>query len=861
MKRRGNLLLYLCLGILFALSATSIALASFDTFDVMWHDTEYARPPFRLGDANWGAVALQPEADAAGMKLGDAVLAVNGRAIDGFVVYYAMLRGARAGDRLNVRVQSPGTTTVRDLTIEMRPYRDPATPAPGVDDYVRLGLQVVVLPVACTALGCWVAAVRIRDRSAWLVLLVLLSFPAYVSAPGFALAGPIGPPLAAFGAFRSQVLPLAIMLFGIAFPTRLTLDRRLPWLKWPIAGYLLLVVTLVSIDVALWMHHLYWSRRLMQAPIQLLTGVEGDFGGFVSMLAMLVGAGALGWKALTATNPDARRRLILLFFGAAPGIAALLIILIAIRLDYPIPTWSVLPLIAMMLTFPLAMAYVIVVHRAMDVRVVIRQGLQYMLARGGIRAMQIALFAIISIAAAAYLSRGVGPGRVALVVGALVTIVAISRRFADRLRGWVDRRFFREAYEADAILSDLAQRVRTIVETGPLLETVGTRIAESLHVQTIVILLEQDNAFRPAYARGWPALPTVELRAHGASVERLRAHHHVVVDLENAPSWTQNADEDERSALQHLKSELLLPLALNQKLLGIMSLGPKQSEEPYSPTDIRLLDSVATHTGLALENGRLTETIKKEVAAREKQKREMEIAHEVQQRLFPQDYPAVDGIDYAGSCRPALGVGGDYYDFIHRSKSLGIAIGDVSGKGVPAALLMATLRAFLRGQTLQPHADLGEVMANLNTLVFESSASNRYATFFYAELDCASRTLTYVNAGHNAPMIFRESDGGATVLRLDCGGPVIGLMEDCSYQQARVTLEPGDLLVAYTDGISEAMNADDEEWGEDRLMDAVRASRDAPAGSLIATILQAADAFVAGAPQHDDMTTLIVRIQ
>ena len=864
MKLRSNLLLYVCLGILLALSATSIALTTFDTFDVMRHDTEYARPPFRLGDANWGAVALQPEADAAGMKFGDAVLAVNGRAIDGFVVYYGMLRGARAGDRLRVRVQTPGTTTVRDLTIDMRPYRDPATPAPGVDDYVQLVLQVVVLPVACTALAFWVAAVRIRDRSAWLFLILLLSFPAYVSAPHavFALLGPIGPPLAAFVAFRSQVLPLAVMLFGIAFPTRLTLDRRFPWLKWIIAGYLLVVVALVSVDVALWMHHLDWSRRLMQAPIQWLTGVEGDFGGFVGMLAMLVGVGSLGWKALTATNPDSRRRLILLFFGAAPGIAALLIILVAVRLEYQLPTWSILPLIAMMLTFPLAMAYVIVVHRAMDVRVVIRQGLQYMLARGGIRAMQIALFAIISISAASFLSRGVGPGRVALVVGGLVAIVAISRRFADRLRGWVDRRFFREAYEADAILSDLAQRVRTIVETGPLLETVGTRIAESLHVQTIVILLEQENALRPAYARGWPALPTIELRANAASVERLRTHHHVVVDLENAHAWTQNADEDERSALQHLKSELLLPLALNQKLLGIMSLGPKQSEEPYSPTDIRLLDSVAAHTGLALENGRLTETIKKEVAAREKQKREMEIAHEVQQRLFPQDYPAIAGIDYAGSCRPALGVGGDYYDFIHRSKnSLGIAIGDVSGKGVPAALLMATLRAYLRGQTLQPHADLGEVMANLNTLVFESSASNRYATFFYAELDCASRTLTYVNGGHNPPMIFRESDSGATVLRLECGGPVIGLMEGCAYQQARVILEPGDLLVAYTDGISEAMNADDEEWGEDRLMDAVRACRRETANAMTASILQAADSFVAGAPQHDDMTTVIVRIQ
>jgi sigma-B regulation protein RsbU (phosphoserine phosphatase) len=292
-----------------------------------------------------------------------------------------------------------------------------------------------------------------------------------------------------------------------------------------------------------------------------------------------------------------------------------------------------------------------------------------------------------------------------------------------------------------------------------------------------------------------------------------------------------------------------------------MSLGMKQSEEPYSRTDIRLLDSVAAQTGLALENGRLTAAITAELSAREKQKRELEIAHEVQERLFPQEYPPIDGVDYAGACRPALEVGGDYYDFIALSTTeLGIAIGDVSGKGIPAALLMATLRAFLRGQTLQRQSDLTAVMANLNKLVYESSTSNRYATFFYGEFDAASRVLNYVNGGHNPPMLFRRSDDGGDVVRLDAGGPVIGLIEDCFYQHGRATLERGDVLVAYTDGISEAMNENDDEWGEDRLKDAVRRNRGVAARELIDRIMKSADEFVAGAPQHDDMTAVVVRL-
>jgi sigma-B regulation protein RsbU (phosphoserine phosphatase) len=306
---------------------------------------------------------------------------------------------------------------------------------------------------------------------------------------------------------------------------------------------------------------------------------------------------------------------------------------------------------------------------------------------------------------------------------------------------------------------------------------------------------------------------------------------------------------------------LLLPISLNEQMLGIISLSLKQSEEAFSTTDIRLLDSVAAQTGLALENGRLTQVIATEIAEREKHKREIEIAHEVQERLFPQEYPPVEGIDYAGACRPALGVGGDYYDFILFSKSeLGIAIGDVSGKGIPAALLMATLRAFLRGQTLEHKKDLTALMANLNRLVYESSESNRYATFFYGEFDAASRTMNYVNAGHNPPMVFRERNGAPEVIRLDTGGPVIGLMEDCDYSQGRTELAPGDVFVAYTDGISEAMDAADQEWGEQRLQNAALANRGVAARVLIERLMKSADEFVAGAPQHDDMTISVVRL-
>ena len=324
--------------------------------------------------------------------------------------------------------------------------------------------------------------------------------------------------------------------------------------------------------------------------------------------------------------------------------------------------------------------------------------------------------------------------------------------------------------------------------------------------------------------------------------------------LEDQDSWVS---DEERGELAELQSRLLLPLAGKDALLGFLSLGPKRSEEPYSKTDLRLLRSVAAQTGLALDNTRLIAAVASETAKREVLNREMEIAREVQQRLFPQTLPAVEGLEYDGACRPALGVGGDYYDFLALSGGrLGIAIGDVSGKGVPAALLMASLQASVRGQAQSGSANLARLMETVSRLVFDASPANRYATFFYAEYAAGARRLRYVNAGHNPPMLFRRAE----LVRLETGGPVVGIFREARYEEAEVQLEAGDTIVMFTDGISEAMNAADDEWGEEELAQAARASLGRPAAETIARIMEAADRFAAGAPQHDDMTLVVMRV-
>ena len=401
-----------------------------------------------------------------------------------------------------------------------------------------------------------------------------------------------------------------------------------------------------------------------------------------------------------------------------------------------------------------------------------------------------------------------------------------------------------------------------MIETQPLLETVAKRISETLHVERIAMLVNRGGRFEPAYASGYAEAPSAGFdEGSGAAAVLARNREPLRVYFDDPDSWVYRDAEmngAETGRLQALDTQLLLPLAVREKMVGIISLGPKRSEEPYSKADVSLLESVASQTGLALENSRLTGQIAGEVARRERLNRELEIAREVQERLFPQSFPEVEGLEYGGRCRPALGVGGDYYDFLHLPDGqFGIAIGDISGKGIPAALLMASLQASLRGQTIDGRSDLAKLMENLNQLIYNTSPENRYATFFYAQYDTRTGDLLYVNGGHNPPMIFR----GDEVIRLEAGGPVIGLFRPSRYVETHFQTLPGDILVLFTDGISEAMNADDDEWGEDALMEAVRECRTLSCLDMIERLIEEADRFAAGAPQHDDMTAMVVKVR
>ena len=858
---------YICLGVLCVGAVAYEVRCMQYRFPTWFGKADAPMWPFRAyaedNDLAFSIAYLTHDAKEAGLHDGDILLAVNGRPMTGTAVWGEAIAHATAGDSVTVTVTSKKGQPPRTATIRLTRFAANST---GLMPIVLF----VVLPVFCLALGFWVAAVRPRDVRAWLLLALMLNFAVFFDG-GLEFWAPWARDLAAiYHSAAQNTWEIWILLLGVYFPEPFPpASVRRAWWKWlawaliPPLAFFALVFVVSAVGELENYAAIFFLHRLL-GPF-LVIGMVVSYGAIAGFIACIVA------KSGKAASPDARRRLRLLYVGTLVSFTPLSILFImadvkGVNREGYFPSWLNLASYLLFFLFPITLAYVIVVHRALDVRVVIRQGLQYAFASGGIVVLRIAVLS--GVATGVYsVARHVGdrslPTMLIIAVGVVVAVVL--GKLVGRLKQWTDRRFFRDAYNAEQILSDLGDKVRSLLDASALFRTVSERIAESLHVNQVAVLVNGGGPYRPAYALGYSAAPAVVFPESAATVRHLKAAGEPArVYLDDPDSWVYRAPEatdGERAHLAALGAELLLPIAVREKLLGFISLGQKRSEEPYSGTDMRLLKSVATQTGLALENARLTAAIADEVAHRERLNRELEIAREVQERLFPQELPPVAGLDYCGYCRPAHGVGGDYYDFLQLPDGkLGIAVGDVSGKGISAALMMASLQASLRGQTFDGPDDLERLMSRVNRLVYEASSANRYATFFYAQYDPATRQLTYVNAGHNAPIVFRREGRGWQVLRLDQGGPVVGLLPQYACRQATLTLLPGDVMLAYTDGVSEAMNSADEEWGEERMIATAEGCAGVAAAEMIRRLIAAADAFAAGARQHDDMTLSALRV-
>jgi sigma-B regulation protein RsbU (phosphoserine phosphatase) len=421
----------------------------------------------------------------------------------------------------------------------------------------------------------------------------------------------------------------------------------------------------------------------------------------------------------------------------------------------------------------------------------------------------------------------------------------------DRLEKENER--LRLAIEELSILNDIATAITSTQSLEQIVELIVQKCVKHLKVEQGAVMLldekDQDNPFHTMVRKQDTLADNLPYRLDTQLTGWMIKNQAplLVNDFKNDDRFSWFAEKE-----IPIHSLLSVPMLLKGRMTGLLALFNKRREHGFTPGDQRLLAIIAAQSSHVIENARLIQ----EEQAFLRMQEEMRLATDIQVNLLPSYVPQIQGYDIAGRSIPAKEVGGDYFDFIQLSDSaMAFCLGDVSGKGMPAALLMANLQATLRGQT---GIDISSKLCveNSNKLIYQSTDSKKFATLFYGILNFQNHEITYCNAGHDNPYVIQ---GDNKYIRLSTGGVVLGFIPEFTFEEDKITLEPGVIMAVYSDGITEAMNEQEQEFGEDRFAEVVTNHRNESSASIIQHILVAVENHIGKMPQLDDMTLLIIK--
>jgi sigma-B regulation protein RsbU (phosphoserine phosphatase) len=814
----------------------------------------------------------------AGLHAGDRITAVNERALITEIGSDESYVRGHPGDPVALTVERPGEPKPLVLHGVFRAKRSLNKAGEGLAR--SSALQVIGLfPIPFLLVGFAVLFLRLEEPTAWLLALL---FCAFIGAPDLVIPSGASTALVTFllafrAIFCGMLGPLFYLFFAV-FPAQSPLDRRFPWFKW----------LALTFGVCIALPGLRAGHPSFPRVVAEVVGTRNAdlILSFVLYALFVLGILSLAQNSFMAAPSEERRKSRVILWGTIVGVLPIVLERVAVDFaGYHPSFWFDTALVLVLSLYPLSFAYAVVKHRVMEIPALLRRSARYVLVQRGFTILLLALW-LAAIRLFTYAVSGfVGTfSNTVLGLGLVfgVGLVWISAPLVKRGTARIDRSFFRSAYDARVILQDLAEKTRTVTDRRELATLLEKHIKGALHPKSLACYLEAGDGNLVAEFGPVPrevdtipdALPRPKFPFRFGAMFVPRESYTIPATLpllreiaQRGKAWDVPQSHEAAGDLGPLAPECLVPiLGRNSGLIGLLVLGQRLSEEPYSGEDKHLLDSVAGQAGITLENIRLAEKMAERMEADRRVAREMEIAREVQVRLFPQKFPAMKTLEYTGGCIPARAVGGDYYDFLElREGHLALVLADIAGKGVSGALLMANLQANLRSQCAMVIDDLRGALASVNHSFCESTGDASYATLFFADYDDCSRRLRYANCGHLPPLLVSGSGGAkdqasgmAKVQRLNATSMVVGLFNDWQCEVAEVGLAPGDTLVLYTDGITEARSAEGEEFGESRLIDTLRSYCHLPVGSLLQAVVGAVHQFSAG-EQQDDITMVIAR--
>jgi serine phosphatase RsbU (regulator of sigma subunit) len=502
----------------------------------------------------------------------------------------------------------------------------------------------------------------------------------------------------------------------------------------------------------------------------------------------------------------------------------------------------------------------------LDVRLIVRRGLLYGLAAGVV----VALYLFVGKQIDNLSAQLVGAHLPVFETTFLVLSLFLLQPVLSGIERLVDGGYSRNRSDLRNALTRLAEDVSRELDSAKVCAHVARTVREEMVLRStaIVSLDQRSGVTRLTLARenlevqeDWAPGPSL-LAALGDRTEPMR-----VQEILEQPG-EEKARDALASGLGWIGVETVIPLyaardrggadaddeagGASREIIGALALGEKVTETRITFEETSLMSLVAHQVGISLLNAAMHE---ERVASRLLEE-EVSTARRIQEQLLPSEPPSLEGWELSASNSPSRGIGGDYHDFLSLpGGALGIAIGDVSGKGIPAALLMSNLQATLRGRVLAgdaPEAVVGDV----NRHICRSTGPESFISFFLAELSTESGTMAFTNAGHNAPILIRHN---GSVELLEDGGLLLGVFPEASYESGTVNLHPGDLLVLYTDGVTEAQDPEGDMYSEERLVETVLRHRDASAEEMHAHILEDVRVFQNGRDPDDDLTLILLK--
>jgi serine phosphatase RsbU (regulator of sigma subunit) len=490
-----------------------------------------------------------------------------------------------------------------------------------------------------------------------------------------------------------------------------------------------------------------------------------------------------------------------------------------------------------------SIAWAIIRYQFLDIRLIIRRGLIFSLAS----ALLIGVYLQIYRYSKQLITASLGIEIPVLEILFILFAMFLFQPILSGMERIIERLFIRDKMDYRNVLKELSHDIMTTLDPTLLRNKIIQTLQESLSLETVDLFhASADGHFTPFGTTASPFFKSEE-----EWIQLLREEDGPIGINQMA---SRVKDEKSLDGLKRINAFLLIPLVYRDHLVGILMLGEKTTKTNFSTEDMTLLSVLSNQIAIAMENARLyNETIEKQ-----RMEEDLRLAREIQRNLLPRFKPQGKDFELAGFNLPSREVGGDYYDFIPLANNqIGIVIGDISGKGIPAAILMSNLQATFRISALHAKST-SEAMHLVNNQIVQTTSVEKFATLFYGVFDAKTRTLEYTNAGHNFPIHWRE---GRNCRYLKEGGLVIGVLKDVLYKSARTSLSPGDLLVFYTDGVTEARNKQEEEFGESRLIDTLSRCSDNPAESILENILDSVTDFTSGELESDDLTLVVLKVK